>query len=359
MSKVIILFIAFILVSGCVSQSSEIKDVAQKTINQVKGKFLDLPDCSEIKYSVTPVNLDKVDSITPLGNLAPPDHTLPTQHMYFHLSETRVPLSAPTDIVITRLSSNEDLVRGYKDYGMQFALCDDVNGYFLHIKELNPEIKAELDNSRCFEYGNYISCDTGASIQLKAGDLIGYVSDENQMNFDFGAYDYRNELEYANPSRYTSRGKYIVCPLDFYDEENRKALYTKLESTDSNCGSVNQDVTRTLQGNWFFGDSDEVREWTEHLAFVHSNTDSSKQVISIGGVFTNPGRWIFDPIDSGLVNRDFSQVTSDGNIYCYETDRNNGIIIVELTSNTEIQIEHKQESCQDSLEFSNPTVYSR
>jgi hypothetical protein len=59
------------------------------------------------------------------------------------------------------------------------------------------------------------------------------------------------------------------------------------------------------------------------------------------------GLYYFDPASSGLVNRDFKDVTADEAIYCYETrDRIENeplpfIILVQLTSPTTLRSERQ------------------
>ena len=86
-----------------------------------------------------------------------------------------------------------------------------------------------------------------------------------------------------------------------------------------------------------------------------------------GGIFTDYGKFKFDPKDTGTMDREFSQVTVDGNIYCYQaTDVGKsfepvptGKILVQLTSDTQLKIEHQTGTCSGSYSFSNPAVYNR
>ena len=128
-----------------------------------------------------------------------------------------------------------------------------------------------------------------------------------------------------------------------------------------------QDVKGTLQGDWFTGRGTFQKSsgWKGLLAFVHSNNNPSRAVISIGGVISEPAAWEFSEKDSGLFKRKFTDVTADGNIYCYEAEDTGkmtditptGKIIVQMTSDTELNIEHQSGSCPGS--FDSPTIYNR
>jgi hypothetical protein len=118
-----------------------------------------------------------------------------------------------------------------------------------------------------------------------------------------------------------------------------------------------QDVPGTLQGNWFL-DEALSSEWSRHLAFVYSNGDPSVAVISIEGGFSAPIKWEFVPEESGLSNRKFSDVTADESIYCYDRGQP-GRVLVQLTSDTGLRIEHQGGSCTGAMELTNPAFYGR
>lgn len=322
-----------------------------------------LTECTDQLFTVSPVDLDQVYDITPLGNLNPPEHTLPTEHMYLHLTSQGIPLRAPADIRITGISSTSNHETNEQDYSLEFSLCKDVHGYFIHLKKIEPELQEYLLDCRGNVYGGgkYEHCWTNISHDVTAGEVLGTVGNEMQTNFDFGVYDYRTTLDYANPPRYSGRSLHITCPIELFDDATKSEFYSKISRTaDPKCGEVMQDVKDTLQGNWFFEDVKigQPSEWTQHLSFAHDNSDPSKAVISIGGVFTDASRWIFTPKDSGFVDREFRNVTSDGNIYCYDQGQP-GRILLQLTSETELKIEQQEGSCAGSFAFNNPVVYNR
>ena len=173
-------------------------------------------------------------------------------------------------------------------------------------------------------------------------------------------------MDFANPDRHGVESRSIVCPIDLY--ENTKQFYDKIKRTEGNrCGEVMQDVKGTLQGDWFTGRGTFQKSsgWRGLLAFVHSNDVPSVAVISIGGVISEPAKREFTEKTSGLTNRKFTDVTADGNIYCYVAEapikeweeKPTGKILVQMTSDTELQIEHQSGSCPGS--FNTPTVYNR
>ncbi|MCH7641480.1 hypothetical protein IID22_04760 [Patescibacteria group bacterium] len=329
--------------------------------------------------------------------------------MYIGLKDIGVTLKAPGDITITSISSSENKERRSTDYSLEFSLCKDVHGYFIHIKTLTPELRDLLTEDNCELYGEgnkYKNCWAGVQKELKAGDIIGTVGNNQQRNFDFGTYDLRVTNDFANPDRYRSRSPNIVCAFDYYTAALKDAFYAKLErSKDPICGQINYDVAGTLQGNWFitafkktpdFQSGDELNAdmsssfrgnpafqsgedvigdttpdmpegWNKILSFAKSNFDPDIAVISIGGVFTQASTYSFTPKNDGFINRAFDEVKPGGNIYCYESDPDaysekkstSGKILVKLTSTTELSIEHQSGTCSGSYSFTGPTIYER
>lgn len=333
-----------------------------------------LPECTGQQFTVSPVDLGELDEITPLGNIGPPGHTLPTEHLYLHLwptgtSSALVPLKAPGDIHITGISvAADENAPHQEDYTFTFALCKDVFGYFKHAKELSVELKAALDNAECEGVAeSHGLCSKRILLAVSAGTVIGKVG-HTQGNFDFGAYDYRVQLPFANPASYGDleaagfgrpRSLSIVCPLDLYAPAVRTQFYNKIQRTAGpRCGTTMQDVPGSLQGNWFYNRGRADLEWDNHLAFVHGNGDPSTAVISVANVFMDPSKWVFSPSGSGLANRDFKDVKPDGSIYCYDRG-GSGRILVKMDSAAKIRIEHQQGSCSGSMALVSPVVYER
>jgi hypothetical protein len=53
---------------------------------------------------------------------------------------------------------------------------------------------------------------------------------------------------------------------------------------------------------------------------VHDNIDPTQAVISVGNSVPGLGigAYVFKPVASGKINADFSRVTADGTVYCFE-----------------------------------------
>lgn len=325
-----------------------------------------LPECSEVELTVPPVDVESLYGIRALGKLNPPEHSLPTKHVYFQMEDINpegYELVSPGNVRLKEITVNRNLEQGIEDYGIRFDLCKDVYGYFLHLDTLSSEIENLLNYDNCQQQGDkYVYCRVDLNYWVNAGDVLGTVGVDASV-FDFGMRDSRVHLNFANPDRYSDNAVTTVCGLDYFDEETKAILYDKLlRNVEPLCGEVMQDVPGTLQGNWFYGNitADSPDTWDQEMTFIHDDMDYSKGIIGIGGVFTYPDKWYYNITHSGLFNREPSEVTPDGSIYCYEGEWNSGRIIVQLMNETAIQIEHHEDSyCDETVSFEDPVIYYR
>lgn len=337
-------------------------------------------------FSVSHISVSELQNIVPLGNLNPSGHVFPTNHLYFHLkgfqgsSASSAKVNAPGDIWVTRIGSSEYVMNGVqiKDYKMDFTVCDDVRGYFIHMTSLSQNLLNQFSGVRCNEYDtggtHYKNCekDFRSGISVKAGEDIGTVGGSS----DFGLADLRTQqLSYANPSRWYDDTLHRVCPLDYFVPDVKSQLYSLLGDSSNKrtaqplCGEVDQDEAGTAQGVWFVKGTTNTYPEDPHIALVHDNINPLKGVFSIGASLPNldSGAYYFDPKAFGIVNRDFKDVKPDGNIYCYDSltqrfgEQVSMRIILKLTSSTTLQIE-KQDvgSCDGGpWSFSSPITFER
>jgi hypothetical protein len=333
-----------------------------------------LPECENKFFTTFPVDMNEVKSITPLGNLGPPGHTFPTQHPHIHVGEhgsnNSYPLYTPADVFITSVSWQENNTRDPIDYVVYFALCKDVIGYYNHVKELSDEVSQIIEKVECesFSTSSEGSCTKVLLDKIDERTVIGQVG-LKQGNFDFGLIDLREKLDFINQERYPTRDQYLNCAFDYYKDPMKQEFYDLINRVDDSCGHVMQDIPNTLKGNWFHesAQKESVVDWNVYLAFVDHYEDPSIQVVSIAGIFTEPSLFKFIPKISGEINREFSKVTADGKIYCYEGSnviRNFeavplGKILVQMINHETLQIEHQVGRCTGSENFTESVVYNR
>ncbi len=350
MKKKIIIIIAvlvlLLIVGGIGTYFFIIKNKDIEDIKEIGKMVKGIPECGTKKDLLTnsPIDLKNVTSIIPLGNLNPSGHTFPTDHMYLNIipNTEKIPVYAPGDVWITQIHSQEHLWADspYTDYSLHFSPCREFDGYFIHIMSLSEKLQKEfdkkVDNEDCIESNpggrRHRMCFADVSIKVSAGEQIGTVGGHNQANFDLGASDSRiKPLDYINPSRWQWRGDslYVVCPLDYFVNDLKEELYSLVGDFDEGkrtiepiCGEVMQDVRGTAQGVWFAEGTGGLEGEDPHIALVHDNINPTIGVFSIGTSMEDKGlpssTYNFTPTHSGFFNRDFDEVTPDGNTYCYQ-----------------------------------------
>lgn len=308
-----------------------------------------LPSCSTTKelFTTFPVKDGEFSSITALGNLNPSSHTFPTDHIYVEVFDPQNPqnytldkaksLLAPADIWITNIKSSER-IGSVVDYALDFFPCKDVKGQFGHVGSISATLKSAIDmvEANCNEYETggykYRSCEyKDLKIQVKSGEKIGTAGSERAGMFDIWMSDYREpQVKRANSSRWNADRNYVSCFLDYFSIAQKTQYYGMLRgpkggkrTKEPRCGTVEVDIAGTAQGVWFYNSTGQVQGEDQHLALAYDNIETDKQVFSVGTSASNAGissaAYHFIPKTDGKVDRNFSQVTSDGAVYCYNT----------------------------------------
>jgi hypothetical protein len=322
----------------------------------------DLPACQAGPLlTVPPIPAAALSGIVPLGNLLPGAHTFPTDHLYVYVAtgggpRPVYPLLAPGRGWITAVGSTQKTGQPAPDYQLTFAPCAEVELTFAHVVSLAPSLASALSSESCSRYDTggltVTQCWANVAVAVSAGDTLGSAS-----GFDLGAYDSRDTGPVANPARYPSydHRRHTVCPLDYFDPSDAASYAAHLGAFDGSvqrtiaplCGTIFQDAAGTAQGVWYKPGAPPIPE-DPHLALVHDNVNPTLGVFSSGtsvaGIVDRT--YPFTPTSSGLVNRDFDQVTADGNLYCYDGFPTGGgpglgIVLLSMPDATTLRIEHQ------------------
>ena len=280
-------------------------------------------------------------------------------------------LYSPGNLTVTRIIVEERRESGLTDYAMTLKLCKDVTLLFGHVSSLSVDLFGDTSSFKDWhfvgEYGgengrDIRRWDKDYDVRATAGEVLGTVGgNPGQWALDFAVYDQRHPAEnVANPGRYGGGAPIVTCPLSYFEGgpvlDQLVALVNrdKVEGEALPCGFVIQDLPGAAQGNWYFfgtGNYPDTFPQDPHLALVHDNIHPSLGAFSVGtsvpGLRT--GVYHFKPQTSGRVNLDFSQVTADGNVYCYDSLNHYWgepispahSILLQLTSETTLRIEKR------------------
>ena len=307
----------------------------------------DLPDCtSDRPFSVAPIPLANVRGIVPLGNFSPPPHTLPADHtyLYFKLTDPLDPsspkvtsiVSAPGPITVTQVTSQIAGPPGgptVSDFGVTFQPCKQLTGVFGHVGSLSGPLSGLGSGGSCSSYStgatNVTQCTNNVKIKVASGTALGMVGGGSSAALDFGTYDTRSSLVFASPTHHYPDQYQTVCPYDYYTPAAKADIEGLLGAYDGSvfrtvpplCWTIAQDVSGTAQGDWYHVGSPDNPE-DPHLTLAHDNVVVSSGVISSGTSvpgLQGRGTFTFLPTHAGFVGREFSEVTADGNVYCYDS----------------------------------------
>jgi|GEM_PF-1214468 len=319
-----------------------------------------------------------IAAMIPLGNVSPPGHTFPVDHIYFMVNTNEpVPLYAPADGWITHIMANSikkttDSPYEFESFVVTYTICDGLVLDFAGYNDVVQPIKDELAGmqgeckSGIVKSGHDSAaeqqCDySNLRIPVTSNEIIGYTqrimrSDGSGYNipFEIWAANYnqpaRSDVDwsYYNDNRYA----HAICTFDLYSGELKSTYDAKfgtwseggIKDKEGNiipgepvftprtvapaCGEIVQNIAGTLQGAWFSSKPDQNDKsgnvgYTGYgLTIIHNNIDPNVGEVVVGGEFSIglSGIINFKPVHTGLVNREPSEVRADGRTYCYHSN---------------------------------------
>ena len=319
--------------------------------------------------TVPPIALADIGGWVPLGAMNPPGHTFPTDHQYLYLSTFTTPsaqrpvdLVAPGNLTITRARRTTYSTDGHTDYSLSFAPCRETAGEFGHVATIAPALLSRLGpiDQGCDSYSpnpglTVSTCYTRQiAIEVSAGEALGTVGGApNPASLDFSFWDTRvASLRYANPARWIANSEgfdnfHVVPGSDYFAEPVKSSIAAKLGSFDGRTrrtvaplgGTIELDAPGTVQGAWL-NPTQPTHPETPHLAIVPDNVDPAQMDVSMGTSLPgfSSGQYRFAPAASGLVNRRPSEITPDGQTYCFELQYG-GVLLVRLVDATTLRVE--------------------
>ncbi len=361
-----------------------------------------LPSCpsSNGLFDHLPTDSNAYTSVEPLGHMNG-QHVLPDQadHVYINLVKDSsgkffqlTNVYAPGNITLIQVAKKSDYIGNSNviDYLLEFSPCKSVIFTYDHIQNLNSKIISALAGQTpiCQKGGVHTDCTyQDLSIKLSSGEKIGTAGGPTTFTdaFDFGAADVRTKpLAFIDTSPTYETGVtassylHAVCPLDYFKDSLKSALYSKLtiKNVGANgipqCGTTMQDKAGTLQGNWYHQGSSQNYQGLNiqgSLAFAHSNLDPTVGVLSSGSDLlpsTDLGAQIlFTPTNSGYINREPSQIIPDGHVYCFDGPiaqggtGEEGHVDLQLIDTSTLKIAYGSGACLTTPTLTNPLTYSR
>lgn len=197
--------------------------------------------------------------ITPLGNLNPPGHTLPTDHIYFYFTNPDAggsPTAARTTF---------------------YAPGDGTVTWILGGAGQESKILVRQTSTMTY-YLDHLILASGISVGtvLTAGQVVGTTGLAYAV--DLGVINDSVTIGFVNPSRYPDLEMlHADAPLKYYTEPVRSQLYAKVQRLGPDLdGTIDYDRAGTLAGNWYaqFGNAP--------MSFAYDTYDGTVPLISTG-----------------------------------------------------------------------------
>jgi hypothetical protein len=306
----------------------------------------------EAVFSVPPVDLSQVRTITPLGHIQPPGHVLPTDHVYFYqvdIDQPYQPAAAVLQVV---------------------APASGIVDFMLTIPPIN-DVKIQFRvNQRFSYYLDHVFPIAGIKVgsEVLAGQAVGTTGPGASL--DLGAYDRAVTLSgFISPGRYPDQTLHCVSPWQYFAEPIRSQIYSRVRrvpTAPDRDGRIDYDVPGRLVGSWFHESVTGIETsgpngWPKSIAFAYDYKDPSLVRISIGGTMAAAGIWTIEP----AAPRPESVSVSSGKVsyrlmYTESTTVQSGLMLVQMLDDLHLKIEVWEGSQADTAEFdSRALIYRR
>jgi len=212
-----------------------------------------------LSLTASPIAQSAIRWITPLGNLNPPGHTLPTNHIYFYIANPnggesftalRTPFYAPGSGTVT------------------FVIGGGVGQ--------ESKIMVRQTSSMSYYVDHVIvSSPVAVGTVVTAGQVLG--TSGLAYAVDLGVINDALNVPFLAPSRYPdSESLHGDVPLKYFSDPLRSQLYARVQRLGPELdGAFNYDSAGRLSGNWFSSVDGSP------ISFCNDTYDPSRALISI------------------------------------------------------------------------------
>ncbi len=290
-------------------------------------------------FTLSPVDPSAINFIIPLGNLNPPGHTYPTDHMYFVLKNSNVDVNT---VLAAASGTVVDLYQpGGTDWKVVIKVDQSFYYYYDHI-HIAPGIKK------------------GSTIVV--GQAMG-TNSGNAAAIDFGVYNYNNAPLAGVLDRCLQESEsYADSAIKYYSGSTQATLY---ELSGSTYGKIDYDEAGKLVGDWALSGHEALESNAVGLAFVY-HVGSSSLRIAVGGTLTGgamtyavqdnaPDFKIITP-GSGQINYQlYPSINGDDSVSGVQY----GVLAVQMISDTQIKVEIFTGTGSTATFDGNAQIYNR
>ncbi len=240
-------------------------------------------------FTHSPLKLSDLVATTPLGNLYPPDHTLPTGHVVFYYVD-------PSN----RRPGDKDTMRTV------YAPGDGILMNIYPPNAITNEGGIDVKMTETFSFLMYdilVMPGLKAGQRLTAGMPIATTSPaSNAVDFEVVNTEV-TRTGFARPERYPAKMLHIVAAYGYFPRPLRDSLYARnRRNSPDKDGRIDYDIPGRLVGNWFLeglpdGESSVVQSaGTKQLSIVYDMFEPTSVRISIGGTLSVAGLFSVDAL---------------------------------------------------------------
>jgi hypothetical protein len=249
---------------------------------------------SNVSFTSSPLALDKMASIEPLGKTSD-GHVTPIDHVYVAPISQSVPdntydVVMPADgkvVSIGRMPAEyigdrTDVKLAPDDFRLVMSFSCRYFSIFIHVHKLSPALASAVGDVKPSETKD-------VDVSLKAGDLLAHLGGNP---FDWTLVDTQTTLKgFITPSLYQREPWKIhtISPFDVYSGDLKTSLENKsLRTVAPLGGKLDWDKPGALIGNWFkqgtngYQGASQDRYWDGHLSIAPDHIDPSGIIYSTG-----------------------------------------------------------------------------
>ncbi len=328
-----------------------------------------LPACTEGPFlTESPVAFADIQSIVGLGNINPPGHISPTDHIYFYLKTApddysaalRTDLFSPGELQVTLAIAVQHVESGLTDFTLNLQPCEDITLMFGHVTSLDSTLFGDTTNFSDWTMEDEYDSGTETirswskemNLSVAAGQLLGTVGgNPGQFALDVGLFDLSLPPATMASGRWDNEWYlYARCPLSYFvdgpvrDELFRKVTGSEISGdTDEWCGVLHDDVPGALQGCWFLQGTTGTFPENNNISFTTYNLDPRWALIGVGDAIATlpPDAYTFEYETSGSLNLHFDGITADGRIHGFQPvgAGDQPLILVKMTAPDTLWVE--------------------
>jgi len=297
-------------------------------------------------FRASPIVPSAIEFIAPLGNLNPPDHTLPTDHIYLY-HRLNNPSSPPRTVVAPGDGTIQSIISHNSDVKLLIRGASTFTYYLDHV---------------------VVDASVRQGSAVTAGQTLG-VTSGGAFGIDLGLINDAMTVPFLAPSRYASESLHGDAPLKHFDEPLRTQLYALVRrSADDRDGTFNYDVAGRLSGNWFAeglppSESTLPSAWSRHLAFVYDNYEPASIRIASGGALGVVGAFGVPP--GSISPRDVSPSSGKIAYRLFQAAGTStfgsqvGLLLVQMLAADRVQCEYVPGAATDATFSSSARVFLR